>query len=280
MTESGSLCSGYGGLDLAVESFFDAQTRWFVEYDHAPSRLLAHHWPDVPNYGDITTLQWDSLPPVDILTGGYPCQPFSHAGGRAGRSDERHLWPYIREGIRVLRPRFTVLENVAGHRSLGFDRVLGEVAEDGFDVRWVSVRATEVGAPHQRDRLFFVIADPASGGFHSWPGFRTSLQDRLGWRRLGDGDSQADSFGKYANGVRRWERIVGRPVPQPNQLSEAGHPQLSPRLPEWMMGLPEGWVTGEVGLTRAEQLRAIGNGVCPQQAYHALSLIFQEDLWI
>ena len=156
----GSLCSGAGGLDLAVEQAFGAETVWHCEIDDAASKVLAHHWPDVPNHRDLTTTDWSAVEPVDILTGGYPCQPFSHAGKRKGTDDERHIWPDVREAIRRLRPRYTFLENVAGHRSLGFDRVLGDLAEDGFHVRWTSVRASDVGAPHQRERLFILVTPP------------------------------------------------------------------------------------------------------------------------
>lgn len=167
----GSLCSGAGGLDLAVEQVFGAKTAWHCEIDPAASKVLAHRWPGVPNFGDLTEVNWNalrfhindidgvSLKP-DILTGGYPCQPFSHAGKRKGTDDERHIWPYIREAIRRIRPRYTFLENVSGHRSLGFDRVLGDLAEDGMHVRWTSLRASDIGAPHQRERLFILVTDP------------------------------------------------------------------------------------------------------------------------
>lgn len=154
---TGSLFSGYAGLDMAVNAYFGSETVWFGEYDSAPSKILAHHWPDVPNHGDITTIDWAAVEPVDILTGGYPCQPFSAAGRRKGTTDERHLWPYVREAIRHLRPRYTVLENVAGHRSLGFDRVLGDMAEDGLHAQWCSVRASDVGACHRRERVFILV---------------------------------------------------------------------------------------------------------------------------
>ena len=160
---TGCLFSGYGGLSMAVNAYFGATTAWFSEFDTAPSRILAHHWPDTPNHGDITRIDWASVEPVDILTGGYPCQPFSAAGRRQGTHDDRHLWPYVREAIRHLRPRFTVLENVAGHRSLGFDRVLGDLAEDGLHAQWVSVRASDVGACHHRERLFILVT-PADAG--------------------------------------------------------------------------------------------------------------------
>ena len=132
---------------MAVEEVFDATPTWFMENDDAPSRVLAHHWPDVPNLGDVTTIDWTTVEPVDILTGGYPCQPFSTAGHRKGTNDERHLWPYVRRAIRYLRPQLTILENVPGHLTKGFDQVLGDMAEDGLHVRWTCLQASSIGAP-------------------------------------------------------------------------------------------------------------------------------------
>ena len=129
----GSLFSGYGGLDIAVAAHYGASVAWHVEFDKHPSAILAHHYPDIPNYGDVTGVDWATVEPVDIITGGYPCQPFSHAGTRKGTNDERHLWPYFAAAIRILRPRLVVLENVAGHLTLGFDEVLADLAALGFD---------------------------------------------------------------------------------------------------------------------------------------------------
>jgi DNA (cytosine-5)-methyltransferase 1 len=159
----GSLFSGVGGLDLACERAFNATTIWQVEYDKPCQEVLAKHWPEIQRYGDVTEIDWETMEPVDILCGGYPCQPFSHAGKRKGTSDVRHLWPYFARAISHLRPRYAVLENVAGHLSLGFDRVLGDLAEIGYDCRWTTVRASDVGAPHRRERLF-CLAYPAELG--------------------------------------------------------------------------------------------------------------------
>lgn len=156
----GSMFSGYGGLDLAVTEAIGGNVVWHMEFDKDPSRVLDHHWPGVPNHGDVTKVDWDSVEPVDVLTGGYPCQPFSHAGHRKGEDDHRHLWPYIVEAIRRLGPRLVVLENVRGHITLGFDSVLGDLAALGFDADWGIVRAADAGAPHKRERLF-VLAYPS-----------------------------------------------------------------------------------------------------------------------
>lgn len=179
----GSLCSGYGGLDLAVEQFFRAETVWFSEFEDAPSRVLEAHWPGVPNLGDMTLIDWATVPRVDILAGGTPCQDLSAAGKRKGMSDgtRSNLWVQMREAIATLRPSVVIWENVRGAlsayatsemelepgllgesygpdrpalRALG--RVLGDLADLGFDAEWVGLRAADVGAPHGRFRIFVI----------------------------------------------------------------------------------------------------------------------------
>lgn len=157
----GSLCTGAGGLDLAIADMFpDSKLAWYSEFEKHPSTLLAQRFPDIPNLGDLTKIDWATVPRVDILTFGYPCQPFSIAGKKLGEDDPRHLWPHIREAIRILRPGIAFGENVSNHRRIGFSTVLRDCAEDGLDVRWTSVRASDVGAPHQRERLFFLVTNP------------------------------------------------------------------------------------------------------------------------
>ena len=183
----GSLFSGYGGLDMAVERYFGATTAWHVEFDKHPSTVLAQRWPGVPNYGDVTAVDWSAVEPVDILTGGFPCQDVSHAGLRRGikPGTRSGLWEHFAYAIQTLRPRLVVIENVsgllsadahcdvepcpwcvgdepAGHmRALG--AVLADLAEAGFDAEWCSVRASDAGAPHRRERVFIVAADASRG---------------------------------------------------------------------------------------------------------------------
>ena len=151
----GSLFSGIGGIDLGLERA-GFETAWFVENDPHCQKVLRRHWPDTPVYGDIHELTGDELEPVDMIAGGYPCQPFSVAGKRQGEDDERHLWPEMRRLIRLLRPRYVFAENVPGHLVLGLNNVLCDLAEDGFDAEWGVVSAQEMGAPHLRKRLFIV----------------------------------------------------------------------------------------------------------------------------
>lgn len=148
--------SGAGGLDLAVEQVFDARTVWHCELDTAASKVLAHRWPGVPNHRDITATDWTSVEPVDIICGGWPCQPFSTAGKRKGADDERALWPYVARAVRVVRPRIVVLENVSAVLGPEFSRVANDLATLGYVGSWVCLRASDVGAPHRRERLFIV----------------------------------------------------------------------------------------------------------------------------
>lgn len=188
----GSLFSGYGGLDLAAEAFFDATTAWHVEFDKAPSKILEARWPGVPNYGDITAVDWAQVEPVDILTGGFPCQDLSLAGRRQGmRPGTRSgLWADFVKAIDVLNPAVVVIENVRGllsgcaesdlglcegcvgdreHRPVlrALGRVLGDLADLGFDAEWSGIRASDVGAPHGRFRVF-VVAYRRDAGHAGW----------------------------------------------------------------------------------------------------------------
>ena len=194
----GSLFSGAGGLDLAVEEVFGAKLVWQSEIDPAASKVLAHRFPGVPNLGSVTEINWDTAPRVEIMCGGYPCQPFSAAGQRKGTDDERHLWPYFADAIRRVRPRYVVLENVAGHRSMGFDSVLGDLASLRYDAQWCSVRASDVGAPHRRERLFVLAVDADTDRGRLEGGTQRdgeSLEPELEASHRGDADrhSSADS---------------------------------------------------------------------------------------
>ena len=284
----GSLCTGYGGLDIAVEAYFNAEMVWCAEIDKYASQLIEHRF-NKPNLGDIKQIKWDELEPIDILTAGYPCQPFSHAGQRKGIEDERHIWPYIIKAISILRPRIVVLENVRGHLSLGFQEVLKDLAKNGYDAKWQIVRASDVGAPHQRARLF-IIAYPTSIGQSSRITCRcektlTSITHN-GCVTNTHGDSREKSRRatscvcisseglrnrqdqRQARNEHRFSLQMDRQT-VPNTLDQD---RLNVRFVEYMMGLNPGWVT-DMPFTRAQQLKMLGNGVVPQQAYYALQLL-------
>lgn len=301
MTRIGSLFSGYGGLDLGVQSAIGGQVVWHCEYDKAPSAILAHHYSGVVNFGDVKKVDWSTVEPIDVLTGGYPCQPFSHAGNRKGTTDERHLWPYVALAISALRPSLVVLENVAGHLSLGLGDVLGDLAALGYDATWGVVRASDAGACHQRARIF-IVADANSSGCSEHRGtvadvaqLSTAQHSRhvaadansAGGEARGDAGHDGEEFwaqsvgladhiewGKYGPAIARWAYAIGRPAPAPTESGSKGRPRLSPAFVEWMMGLPAGHVTDPaIGISRTAQLKALGNGVVPLQAALALSVL-------
>jgi DNA (cytosine-5)-methyltransferase 1 len=159
----GSMCTGFGGLDAAVCEVFGGSVAWHAELDPHASKVLEHRFPEVPNLGDITAVDWASVEPVDIVAAGFPCTEISYAGRGAGitKGTGSGLWFPIADALRVLRPRLIVLENVAGivTRRPGLDVVLADLATLGFDAEWLRVRASDVGAPHRRERWFCLAQD-------------------------------------------------------------------------------------------------------------------------
>ncbi len=152
----GSLFSGIGGFDLGLERT-GMRVRWQVEIDPYCQRVLAKHWPHVQRYGDIQSVDWGTVEPVDVLCGGFPCQDISLAGKGAGLAGERSgLWFEYAKAIEALTPRYVVIENVAALRSRGLDQVLGALAALGYDAEWHCIPASAVGAPHRRDRVWIV----------------------------------------------------------------------------------------------------------------------------
>ena len=206
----GSLFSGYGGIDRAIADVFGAETAWVSDVDPGANRILAHRYPDAPNLGDITAVDWSTIEPVDIVSGGSPCQDLSMAGRRAGMTDgtRSNLWVSMREAIAVLKPTYVVWENVRGAmsakaasglehcpgcmgdpgdgkrhlRALG--RVLGDLADLGYDAQWHGLRAADVGACHGRWRVF-VLAYTNEQRHERQRGARD------GWARPANGSGEA-----------------------------------------------------------------------------------------
>lgn len=304
----GSLCTGIGGLDLAVEQFFGAELAWCAEIDNDASRVIEARFPGLENIGNFIGRAPES---VDILCAGFPCQPVSQAGRRRGVNDERWLWDDIVDLVRGMdpSPRVLVFENVTGLlRANGggaFQRVVHGLASLGFDARWSVVRASDVGAPHQRARWFCVAANSDGSRRDPWTGLRQDGPPGIGWRRSGYRNTSADdwpdqecwccrgsvaydgfcgdcgcsAWGQFEWCIERWADLLGREASPPWSEYER---TLSPKFVEWMMGYPPGWVTdvlvtkqrslfGEVVCPEREpQLRVLGNAVVPQQAYAAL----------
>ena len=163
------LFSGIGGFSLGLEATGGFETVAFCDIDKYSKKVLKKQWPNVKQYEDIKELNYgrlktDGIGPIDIITGGYPCQPFSIAGRKKGEEDPRHLWPEYFRLIKELRPSWVIGENVSGHIKLGLDTVLENLESEGYSARTFSISASSVGAKHQRERIWIVANARQHGG--------------------------------------------------------------------------------------------------------------------
>lgn len=223
------LFSGIGGFSLGLERA-GMETVAFCEISPVCRHLLAHHWPNVPCFDDVTTLTGEQVGPVDVICGGFPCQDISFAGKGAGLAGERSgLWREYARLVRELRPAFVIVENVAALLGRGLGDVLGDLASLGYDAWWDCIPASAVGAPHRRDRLWIVAY--ARGQQHE--GFGDALRREIAAELsraaaeqgvcAGHGgeafalDPNADSLRPYRQGVH----VVGGPELRHEQICDA-----------------------------------------------------------
>ena len=166
------LFSGIGGFSLGLEATGGFETVAFCDIEEYPRKVLEKHWPHVKQYTDIKELTYDKLKSdglvsntekIDIITGGYPCQPFSVAGRKKGEKDPRHLWPEYFRLVQELRPTWVIGENVSGHIKLGLDTVLKNLESEGYSARTFSISASSVGANHQRERVWIIANSKCNG---------------------------------------------------------------------------------------------------------------------
>jgi DNA (cytosine-5)-methyltransferase 1 len=220
----GSLFSGIGGMDLGLARA-GMTVRWQCEIEPYCRRVLAKHWPDVPCYEDVKTIDWTEVEPVDLICGGFPCQPVSLAGKRLAQEDERWLWPEFVRCIRVLRPRYVLVENTTGLLSAGMGDVLGDLAKAGFDAEWGLLSACALGAPHSRSRVFIVAhtkGQRCDGRWCGWPAEKPSESEGCNTREIRPWREEPCPVG-VANGIpNRVDRLRG--------LGNAVVPQVS----EWI----------------------------------------------
>jgi DNA (cytosine-5)-methyltransferase 1 len=292
VTRLGSLCTGIAGLELGLTlAGIETETVFVSDIDRGANRWLDAN-EAAPNLGDFTAL--DELPEVDLIVAGFPCQPVSTAGQRAGIHDERWLFDDITRlaGRMGTRPDL-FLENVPGLLSANGGDAMGRVvyglAGIGYHITWGTLSASAVGAPHRRNR-WWGLARHASDLDQEWSFGdsgsirRSQTPPRDSDSHAADADSgrmesprrleplrhhadrcpsarpraRATSFGRYWPAVTRWETILGRPAPDPTDDG-----RLAPAFVEWMMGYPAGWVTDTL-TNRREALHALGNAVVPQ----------------
>jgi len=201
------LCSGIGGFSLGFEWAELSKPVLFCDIEPWSRQILAKHWPDVPIAEDVKELADDPdglVPDCDIITAGYPCQPFSQAGQRRGTEDDRHIWPYIFSIIQGKRPTWCVFENVYGHVTLGLDEVLSDLERESYATRPFVVPACATDAPHRRDRLWIIcrnVGNPKNERCEEWSdvkreGAENKQEQRLGVRGKpsGSGQDVADTY--------------------------------------------------------------------------------------
>lgn len=272
------LFSGIGGFSLGLERTGGFETVAFCEIEKYPRKVLAKHWPNVPIYKDVKELTYerleaDGLGGIDIIVGGYPCQPFSTAGQRRGEEDDRHLWPEVKRLMATVRPTWGVFENVAGHISMGLDEVLSDLADEGYAAWTCIIPACAVDAPHRRDRVW-IMAHTRHAGFlqrgqHVDGGKVSDKQGRvrrdvLSGREQGKVLADASSGGLQGRSEAR-NNSSDRPKPRNEQfegLRGVYEPRTSGQA-RWLSEPNVGRVAYGVP-NRVDRLKALGNAVVPQ----------------
>ena len=262
MITFGSLFAGIGGFDLGFERA-GMVCKWQVEIDDYATKVLQKHWPQVHRERDIRQCGKHNLEPVDVICGGFPCQDISYAGLGAGLEGERSglFFEAIRV-VRELRPRIVVLENVAALLTRGLDRVLGTLAEIGFDAEWHCIPAAAVGAPHIRDRIFVVGYSDSSGRQA-----RKQTESPVGY------GSSAKSAGRHAGAMADAENTNRRQNSSEARATRQEQGQQPRRTIGGRVSRVDWWETepavGRVadGIpNRVDRLRGLGNAVVPQVA--------------
>lgn len=271
-----SLFSGIGGLDLAAE-WAGFTTVGQCEMADYPTAVLEKHWPDVPRWRDIRQLTKESfyertrgLRTVDVISGGFPCQPFSVAGKQRGKEDERFLWPEMLRVIRELRPHCVVGENVPGILKIAARQVVEDLERAGYHVVVLQFEAAAVGAWHRRSRFFFVgiakgrlASDAESERSEGQPSARTAEQDEK------PREMQPDAVYSFGTAIHntvcgRFDRINQRRESQ--ELADGRLWAAEPGVGRVADGLP----------CRVERIRSLGNAVVPQQAYPVFRALAEE----
>lgn len=277
-----SLFSGIGGFDLACE-WAGIEVAGQVEIDPFCQRVLAKHWPDVTRVGDIREVRGDEFGAVDLICGGFPCQPVSQAGQRRGEGDDRWLWPEMHRLIATLRPTWVLGENVYGLVSMGLDGVLADLEGLGYTCWTAVLPACAVGAPHRRDRVWIVAhAEQRECGKRHDPDVFGGWSHHAEQTGVGGRGADVPDF----TGDLRGPSGDDRPVAPNGSGQRAATGQVVGGLGRGVDGLPagmdgplgwgSGWEDGIPRVTahqpdRAKRLKALGNAIVPEVAYHILA---------
>ena len=297
----GSLFSGIGGFDLAAQ-WMGWENVFHCEWNPFGQKILKHYWPKAESFNDITKSDFTKYAnTIDILTGGFPCQPYSSAGQRKGKEDERHLWPHMLRAIQEISPRYIVGENVRGllnwDGGMVFNEVCIDLENNGYQVAPVLIPACGVGAPHRRERIWFVATNTDN----------VRLQYATQTGNMGKGQTKAQrKRGQFAKSIKTngINGFTTNPVNEGLQRGEfngtfdRGKPNCDEshdtiaklyQIPHWdgfpteppVCGRNDGISRELDGITfskwRTESIKALGNAVVPQVAFEIFKAIQQCD---
>ena len=275
----GSLFSGIGGFDLAAE-WMDWTNVFHCEWEEFPRKVLNYHFPKSISYGDIKETDFTiHRGQIDILTGGFPCQPYSSAGKRLGKEDDRHLWPEMLRAIREIQPRWVVGENVRGlvnwNGGLVFEEVQTDLENEGYEVQPFILPAAGVNAPHRRERVWFVAySNECNDGRNARENEGTSGTERI---------QERNEIRQSVESSQVW-RLAANPIS--DRFSEKKHRQTESRQHTkenkgcWWQdfptqspilcrndGIPRELDSISFPKWRNESIKAYGNAIVPQVVY-------------
>ena len=270
------LFSGIGGFSLGLEATGGFETVAFCDYDSYCQKILRKHWPWVTIYDDIKELNHEKLnsnghTKIDIITGGYPCQPFSVAGRQQGEKDPRHVWPEYFRLIKELRPTWIIGENVSGHVKLGLDTVLENLESEGYSARTFSISASSIGANHQRERIWIVANSGCSWG--SGSEFQRKNENEIKKENANQferssSSSQSNMVYSDSERLEKWESIGENFSQEYQTLIGADWWSIEPDVGRVANGVPK----------RVDRLKSLGNSLVPHIPYYIGMSILQNTL--
>jgi DNA (cytosine-5)-methyltransferase 1 len=271
------LFSGIGGFSLAATVVWDNKLEIvsFVENDVFCQKVLNKHWPNVPIHDDIKTFKGDCyFETIDLLTGGFPCQPFSIAGKRGGREDDRYLWPEMLRVISEVRPTWVLAENVAGIVNLALDQVCSDLEGEGYEVQSFIIPACAVNAPHRRDRVW-IVGYCNQEGLEGLGKYRESPSQRI----VRETDSYAADL--QGTGFLRKKQLENDSSSRKRRSADDSFKEVK------MQGWSKDWLEVATrlcrvddglprGMDRTNRLKALGNSVVPQVIIPIMMIIQKE----
>ena len=267
------LFSGIGGFSLGLEATGHFETKAFCEIEPYCQQVLKKNFPGVPIFDDIRTLKGTDIGAIDIITGGYPCQPFSVAGKQKAEQDPRHLWPEYFRLIQELKPTWVIGENVSGHIKLGLDSVLEDLASEGYSTRTFSISASSIGANHKRERVWTVAYSKSIGK----TGIRRETESKhdirnswMEFERSSYRQPEHQTLQDVANSksISRNEHEIDREHGKTPVQEISGNRGSIPGKSTWWSSEPRVGRVAHGIPKRVDRLKSLGNAVVPHIPYY------------